>query len=256
MDEISNFHNSRRTARQAAGDVQDGHRRIGFGPVQEIDEQARHVVHMHELELVLEILLAERQHQRKPFAVGAHACGALALAQRRAAQRSYHVVLHRRASEDVRTQDVSAAVAQTLGAITDDLIALALVNGVRQGMRAQRRFLLDRSRRFRPISRHAAGKDELSDVTASAINDADRFHDASGSGYIDLPHALDVENAAAQRIENEGEMDNGARAGLAQQLNELPARRFAAQVHLLESRYWKGTFGWAHVNAHHAKVSQ
>ena len=211
---------------------------------------------MHELKLLLQILLAVRQHQRKPFAFSAHAGRALALAQRRSAQRSHHVVLHGRAGKDVRTKNVGAAIAQTLGAIADHVIALALVDCVRKSVRAQRSFLVHRARRFRPVSRHAAGEDELIDVAAGAIDHADRFHDASRSGDIDLPHALQVKNAAAQGIEDEGEMDDRGCASLAQQLNQRPASGFAAEVHLLEARQGKRTFGWAHVNAHHAKAGE
>src|SRR5271157_4703531 len=240
----------------AARDIQDGQRRIGLGPVQEIHEQPRDVVHMHELELLLEVLLAGRQHQRKPFAGSAHAFGALALAQRCPAQRSHHVVLHAGAGEDVRAQDVNAAIAQTLGAIADRLVALALVDGVWQGMRAERSFLFHWPRCFRAISRHAAGKDELPDVAAGAIHDAHRLHYAGRPGHIDLPHAFHVNNTAAQGIEDEGEMDHGGCAGRAQQLNQLPAGRFAAQVHLLVSRQRNRTVGWAHIHAHHAKVGE
>src|SRR5208282_6511121 len=237
----------------AASDIQDSHRRIGFGPVQKEDQQSRDVIHMHELELLLQILLATRQHQRKPFALSAHAGRAFALAKRCAAQRSHHVVLHAGAGKDVRANDVSTPIAQTFGAIADHLIALALVDGIRQSMRPQRSVFLYRPRSFGSISRDAAGEDELIDVSAGAIDDARRLHDASGSRHVDLPHALDVKHAAAQRIEDEGEMDDRGCAGPAQQLNQRPTRGFAPQVNLLEARQRKGNFGWAHIHAHHVK---
>ena len=155
----------------------------------------------------------------------------------------------------MRTQDVDAAIAQALGTIAHHLIALALVDGVRQRVRAQRRVFFHRAVGLRPIRGDAAGINKLLDVAAGAVDDADRFHHARGAGNVDLPHPLDVENAGLLRIEYEGEMHDRLHAGGAQQLDELQTTGLAAQVHLLKAGE-RGFCGWAHVYAHHAKFQQ
>ncbi len=87
------------------------------------------------------------------------------------------------------------------------------------------RVFLHRAAGLRTISRNAAGKDELPDVAAGAVDDADRFHHARGAGNVDLPHALEIEHAGLLRVENEGEMDDGLRAGCAQQLDQWPGTK-------------------------------
>ena len=72
-------------------------------------------------------------------------------------------------------------------------------------------------------------------ATAGAIDHAHRFHQPRRTGHIDLPHAFLVENAGALGIEHERQMENGLSAGLAQQLDELPATGLAAQVHLFKA---------------------
>ena len=122
-------------------------------------------------------------------------------------------------------------------------------------MSLQRRLLAYRARGFRPVGRDAAGKDELLDLAAGPIHDADGFHHPGRSGDIDLPHALDVENPAALRIEDEGEMDDGTGAGVAQQLGELRATGLAAQVQGWNSS-WPEVDRWAHIHAHHVKIGE
>jgi len=68
-------------------------------------------------------------------------------------------------------------------------------------------------------------------IAARAIDDADGFHDASRSGNVNLPHAIDVEYFFTLGIDDERQVDHRANAGLAEQLGEFAARRFTAKVH-------------------------
>ena len=129
------------------------------------------------------------------------------------------------------------------------------MNGVRQSVCAQRRVFSYRARGFRTVGGNATGKDELPDGTAGAIDDAHRFHQARRAGHVDLPHVFYVENAGGLGIEDESQVDDGLRTGLAQQIDQLPAASLTAQVHLFKPEE-RRTFGWAPVYAHHAKVGQ
>jgi hypothetical protein len=51
---------------------------------------------------------------------------------------------------------------------------------------------------------------------AGAIHHADGFHHAGGTGDVDLPHALAIEDVRLLRVENKGEMDYRSRLGGAQ----------------------------------------
>ena len=75
----------------------------------------------------------------------------------------------------------------------------------------------------------------MPDGAAGAIDDTYSFHQAGRAGHIDLPHAFQVKNAGALRIENESQVQDGLRSGLAQQVDELAAAGLAAQVHFFKA---------------------
>ncbi|MGA3054103.1 MAG: hypothetical protein ABSD63_07835 [Candidatus Korobacteraceae bacterium] len=100
----------------------------------------------------------------------------------------------------MRTHNVSVTVAEALGPIADHLVALTFVNGIGQRVGAQRSFLFHRPDGLRAVYGDAAGKNELPDLAAGAIDDAYRFHDPGRSGDIDLPHPFQIENARALGI--------------------------------------------------------
>src|SRR5208282_6882741 len=127
-------------------------------------------------------------------------------------------------------------IAQAFCAIADDLIALALMDGVGQSVRPQRSVFLYGAGGLGAIGRHTAGKDELPDLAARAVHDADGFHDPRRPGDVDLPHTFPVENSRLLRVEDEGEMNYRLRLRDAQDFNELTAGCLTAQVCLLKAR--------------------
>src|ERR1022692_892866 len=155
---------------------------------------------MYKLEAFLQIFGAARQQPGQPLARGPHAGRTFAAAQWGSAQRSHHVVLHSGARENVRTHNVSVTATEALGPVANHLVALALVNGVGQRVSAERGFLFHRPRGLRTVYHDTAGKNELPDLAAGAIDDAYGFHDPGRSSDVDLPHPFQVENARALGI--------------------------------------------------------
>src|ERR1039458_5454328 len=134
-------------------------------------QQPSHVVHVYKLEALLQIFRAARQQPGQPLARGPHAGGTFAAAKWNSAQRSHHIILHARASENVRTHNVSVTVAKALGSIANHLVALALVNGVGQCVGTERSFFFYRPCGLRAVYGDTAGKNELPDLSAGAIED-------------------------------------------------------------------------------------
>ena len=155
----------------------------------------------------------------------------------------------------MRTNNVGPAVAETLGAIADDLVAFALVNRIGQSVSAKWSVFLYGACSLRTVRRYTAGKDKAANIAAGAVDDADRFHHARCAGNVDLPHALHIENAGALRVKNKCEMNDGLGPGVAQQFDELAAAGLATQIHFLELQR-RGSFGWAHIDAHHTKLRE
>src|SRR5512146_920534 len=139
-------------------------------------------------------------------------------------------------------------MAKSLVASLHHTIGFHLMNGVGQGVRAELVILFDRAGRLRTVSGNAAGKTEARDGCAVAVGDGNGFHDASGAGNIDLPHAVNIENTGSQRVEHKGEVDDGAGTGLIDKLDELADGTLAAEIQGFEA-FDRGVLRRAHVNA-------
>src|SRR3954447_23882157 len=95
----------------ATGDVQ--HRQLlGSWPFENKSEQARDVVNMNKLKLILKVLLSERENDGKSLAPATKSLGELALAGGSSAKGADQVIVHGCSREDVRTQDESVAIAE------------------------------------------------------------------------------------------------------------------------------------------------
>src|SRR5215470_8804191 len=131
-----------------------------FSPARDIQnrKQAGHVIHVDELDLVIEIFLAVRQQAWQALAFPAHLGGAFSFATRNSAKSSEQVVLHARTGENVRPENVRAAAAQRGSTLLNYVIGLTLVNRVGKGMGFENEFLCDRAWQVRAIGRDAAGE--------------------------------------------------------------------------------------------------
>src|SRR5664279_390098 len=191
--------------------------------MQKIHQQACHVVHMYELKAPFIKFLAARKYARQTLSCRSHACRPWAVAQWSTPQRTHHVILHGGAREDVWPEDVGAAITHALGAIAHHLVTLTHVDRVRKRVCPKREVFHYRPRGLRAVGGDAAGKDELADMSTRAIDDTDGFHDPRCAGYVDLPHALNIENSGALRFDHEREMYDGTGAGVPKQLREFAA---------------------------------
>src|SRR5262249_32270621 len=105
--------------------------------LQNMPNQPRHVVHMDELNLMIEVLLSTWQHDRQPLARRAHSGGALALSIRRSAECIHKVIVDTRSGKNMRAQDINAASSQRRATLLHHLVGFLLLNRVGQRMRAE-----------------------------------------------------------------------------------------------------------------------
>src|SRR5258708_36872265 len=94
--------------------------------------------------------------------------------------------------------------------------------------------LFDRPWSFGAVGGNTAWEDERVNVAVVPIDLGNGLHYPGSPGDVDLPHALNVEHAALQGIDNEGEMHDGAGVGFLDDLDQLTARRFAAEINLFK----------------------
>src|SRR5438552_3171515 len=95
-------------------------------PPQDVHNQPRHVVDMHELNLVDQVLPPPRQDNRKPFSRLSHLPRPFALAVWRAMETSHQVIFYACAGKNVWPQDVHAAAPQSRSSLLHHLVRLLL----------------------------------------------------------------------------------------------------------------------------------
>ncbi len=129
------------------------------------------------------------------------------------------------------TQNKDAAPAQARRALLHDQIAFFLVDRVGQRVGAEWRVLRDGCGQIGAVCRHAAGKNELPNCGSGiAVGFGNGFHHTSRAGHVDPPHAVNIQNPCALRIDHKRQVHNRRRLQLAQQQQQLAGGLFSSQV--------------------------
>ena len=102
--------------------------------MQDVRQQACHIIDVYELDFVVEILLPARQHARQTLCFAAHSFSARAFSVGCTAKRSQQVILYASSGKDMRTQDIHAASAQRRSTLLHHLVALLFVERIGQRM--------------------------------------------------------------------------------------------------------------------------
>src|SRR5690348_16416229 len=108
------------------------------------------------------------------------------------------------------------------------------MNGIGERVRLELVILSRRALEIGTINGVAAEMDQLLDFSAHAVGFCNRLQHARSSGHVDAPHAIAIENAGAQRIEDEREMYNSDGMRFAENQGHAPARRFLPKIYLFE----------------------
>ena len=87
---------------------------------------------------------------------------------------------------------------------------------------------------------------------AVTIGYRDCLHNASDAGDIDLPHAVDVEDAGLLGVDDESQVYNGLYISFANEVSQTAASRLFAEIHADEAFQFAGGRG-AEVDADDAK---
>src|SRR5271165_4844400 len=189
---------------------------------------------MNELQAVFKILVSIRQQAREPLALLTHLSRPLGSTVGSTAKRPDHIILHAGAGKNMRTQHVDAAASQRRRALPYYSISLHFMNRVRQTVRAQGKVLAHRFRQVRTVHRNTAGDNELSYDGVVTIGFADGLHDSGSTGYVNLPHTVEIKHAGADWIKHKGQVNQGDRAGFPQQEEQLTAGCLQTKVHPYE----------------------
>src|SRR5581483_4075429 len=90
--------------------------------------------------------------------------------------------------------------------------------------------------RSRTVSCDAAREDKFLNHALVAIGFGNRLHYASSARYIDLPHAVEIEYAHANLIQDECKMDDGDSTRFTQEVVKLAAGLLPPQIHPHEAQ--------------------
>ena len=192
------MHSAKVSGSTASGDVQNG-QALGFGLgfVDDEGEQAGHVIHVDELDLVFEVALTVGKHAGQALALSPHPGGPLSATVGGAAKGSHQVVLHAGSGKNMGTEQVHAATAERRGALLHHAVGFHLVDGVGKSMSCEGRVFCDGCWQIRTVGGNATGEKKLLHDGVGAIGLGDGFHHSRRAGDVDLPHAIEVKHAAA-----------------------------------------------------------
>ena len=93
--------------------------RFGFGLLEDVDDQSRHIIHVNKLDEVIQVPSAGGQQAGQTPATVAHPGSPIAAAVGCTTESADHVVVNAGTCKNMRTQGVSAATAQSRGALLD-----------------------------------------------------------------------------------------------------------------------------------------
>ena len=77
-------------------------------------------------------------------------------------------------------------------------------------------------------------------MSGGAVGLRDGFHDASCAGDVNLPHAVEVDDAGSLGIDDKREMNDGDGLNLAQKQVQVAGRFLAAEVEGQEAIHGSG----------------
>src|SRR5262249_374053 len=134
---------------------------LGFLLLENVSDQVRDIVNVDELNLVLQVLAAIRQHGRQSGTALAHPFCSCAAPTSNSPECLNEVVAQASAGENVRAKKITTATTQPGRALLHDAISFHLVHAVNIGVRSKRSFLVCGRGEIRAVGGNTAYENEL-----------------------------------------------------------------------------------------------